>query len=144
MNTHVQSIRCPRCYAEVREIVMHRGFQVGGSSIGPYLIPCPKCGLLVESGLSEWADKSIAERQWYIVRLILWAIAGAVIVGGVAAAIGSAILVQLELVRQAQISTCRIIIFWSVSAILVSQLFRNGRGEIRESKERTCAEQTRN
>lgn len=83
--TFVEKLRCPACGAVVREIVSHGAFQVGGSSIGPSLLPCPGCGVAVESGLSEWDEKSVDVRAWHILRLLLWTIVGTFLIANAAA-----------------------------------------------------------
>jgi hypothetical protein len=138
--TYVKSIVCPDCGAKVREVVSQGVFQVGGSSIGPPVLPCPRCGLFVESGLSEWEEKSILARAWYILRILLWTVFGTSAVGITVAFVAAEIAERNKWIRPAQHSACYWTVFGIVAGLLAWRLLGNSVREIRDSRARTATE----
>ena len=66
---------CPHCNA-------HLDYKVGygHSSVGPAVAQCASCGETYKTGLSEWSEKSTAQRLGYYV-LVPFRLLGAVLYG---------------------------------------------------------------
>jgi hypothetical protein len=137
MGTYLEVLRCPDCGVPVRETVRHGLFQAGGTSIGPAAIPCPQCGLLLESGQSEWEEKSTIARWWFFLQLVLWAVVGACLAGSIVGVCGSWLLAELNLLPRTRMTLCALVVTCVVAGVVVWLLFRNALQDVRASQERT-------
>ncbi len=138
--TQVQILRCPECDTTLDHTVYHGLFQAGGSSIGPAKRACPECGFQVDTGKSEWRDKSLFQKVGILGGRLIWFCASAFFLGGVAGMIAVWVLDEIELLRPADRKPCFDVVF-VIASLLIGLLFcMNVIREIRAS-ERRLAEQ---
>jgi hypothetical protein len=78
MHTEITILKCSLCGAEVDRVVKHDGFRVDGSSLGPASAACKHCETPYDTGKSEWADKTMAQKTAFILGRVLWTCLSAV------------------------------------------------------------------
>jgi hypothetical protein len=135
METVIHRIVCPNCRTTIAESIRHNGLRAG-STIGPSVVSCPDCGTCCCTGNSEWDEKSLFQRLWFLFNRTLWWLIGSLFVAGFAAIVTGWILVEWRLIHPRKLNEFRLIAFVVGAALIGMLLARNTLSEIRTSRQR--------
>jgi hypothetical protein len=120
------------------ETLRHDGFQVGGTTIGPFSVPCPGCGVyIILTGRSEWDDKTFMQRLWFILNRTIWMAVSSLVIAGGFALIATYFASEHWFMNRVQVQQCRWRMYWFATALITIQFFRIAMQEIRDSQQRT-------
>lgn len=136
MHTEVTIQRCPECDFEVSHTVRHSGFAAGGTSIGPSSINCPGCGAVLETNTSEWDEKGLVPKMWFVFTRLIWWIVSSLTFGACSALILAKAAVEFEFADASQEERIGIVAFSSIAFLLAVLFVRKAYQEIRDSLER--------
>lgn len=143
MQTEVELIRCPNCGHELGHTARHDGFKAGATSIGPPLLRCPSCGILVDTEQKEWDQHTTIQKAWFMLSRVLWlAFASFFICGGTAEII-KAIALWQEWVYPSGVTTLWFASYGVCTLLLAALFIRNAVAEIRTSLNRSDSEEAR-
>lgn len=138
MHTEVRVLCCPDCGTTLGETVLHSGFQSGGTSIGPPTISCPNCGLLIDTGKSEWREKSTLQKTWFISSRLTWFSVSAFFLGSLCGIVVVWGLDENGFIRNVDRQFYFFVVFGIASLLLGALFCANAIREIRESDRRVA------
>ena len=128
-------IRCPHCNAtlEFKPGPAWEKEEIKASEI----FKCCKCGGLISTGNSEWADKSNVEKFGYKIKIVGWVISAIFLGFAAAALLTMAFTEWLEIIDEKDWWRLCLPAFILFASLFVWNTIRNIRNEIKKSLERT-------